>query len=290
MADADEVPHVGNGVGTALSGPQHTGGVVARRKPEYGVGDFGCAHYRRRCRLVAPCCGEVFWCRHCHNDAKNVEEPDPKRRHELERSKVQEVVCAVCDQRQPVAKRCAHCGVHFGAYFCDKCNFFDDDTTKEQFHCVDCGICRVGGRENFFHCKTCGCCYGVVLRDGHKCVQDSMASNCPVCLEFLFDSIKPISVLMCGHTIHEACLQQLRLNSDPDHHAGYTCPMCSKSIYDMTDIWRQLDENVAANPMAPQYSGKVVRISCKDCNRESEVPFHVWLKCQECGSYNTRQI
>lgn len=75
-----------------------------------------------------------------------------------------EVVCAVCDERQPVAERCAACGVQFGAYSCNKCNFFDDDTSKEQFHCTDCGICRVGGRENFFHCGTCGCCYGVVLR------------------------------------------------------------------------------------------------------------------------------
>ena len=34
----------------------------------------GCEHYRRRCKLVAPCCGEVFWCRHCHNDAKSDNE------------------------------------------------------------------------------------------------------------------------------------------------------------------------------------------------------------------------
>lgn len=65
---------------------------------------YGCAHYRRRCermlggmgaakratvagamprrlphlsrrvKLVAPCCGEVFWCRHCHNAAKSDNE------------------------------------------------------------------------------------------------------------------------------------------------------------------------------------------------------------------------
>jgi len=29
----------------------------------------------------------------------------------------------------------------------------DDTTSKKQFHCEDCGICRVGGRENFFHCR-----------------------------------------------------------------------------------------------------------------------------------------
>ena len=31
-------------------------------------------HYRRRCRMVAPCCGEVFWCRHCHNEVKTANE------------------------------------------------------------------------------------------------------------------------------------------------------------------------------------------------------------------------
>lgn len=37
-------------------------------------GEHGCTHYRRRCRLVAPCCGEVFWCRHCHNESKSQDE------------------------------------------------------------------------------------------------------------------------------------------------------------------------------------------------------------------------
>jgi hypothetical protein len=25
----------------------------------------------RRVKLVAPCCGEVVWCRHCHNAVKH---------------------------------------------------------------------------------------------------------------------------------------------------------------------------------------------------------------------------
>jgi hypothetical protein len=29
-----------------------------------------CVHYRRKCKIRAPCCGEVFDCRHCHNEAK----------------------------------------------------------------------------------------------------------------------------------------------------------------------------------------------------------------------------
>ena len=33
-----------------------------------------------------------------------------------------------------------------------------------------------------------------------------MQHNCAVCLEYLFDSCKPISVLQCGHTMHAECL------------------------------------------------------------------------------------
>lgn len=37
-------------------------------------GNCGCDHYRRRCKLVAPCCGDIFWCRHCHNEVKCQDE------------------------------------------------------------------------------------------------------------------------------------------------------------------------------------------------------------------------
>ncbi len=40
-----------------------------------GAGAYGCSHYRRRCKLVAPCCPEVFWCRHCHNQVMHDDEP-----------------------------------------------------------------------------------------------------------------------------------------------------------------------------------------------------------------------
>lgn len=31
-----------------------------------------CSHYRRRCKIRAPCCDEIFDCRHCHNESKVV--------------------------------------------------------------------------------------------------------------------------------------------------------------------------------------------------------------------------
>ena len=163
---------------------------------------YGCTHYRRRCKLVAPCCGEVFWCRHCHNEKMQASEwvrkpdpfrllsedltrhislcsnsqiqishgysgmQDPAKRHELSRKDVKEVVCAICDLKQPISDFCSGCQTSFGAWACLKCNFFDDDLSKKQFHCDLCGICRVGGRENFFHCEKCGCCYSQSLSVG----------------------------------------------------------------------------------------------------------------------------
>ena len=40
------------------------------------------------------------------------------------RSQVQEVECALCGLRQPVAETCSNCRVRFGRYSCLKCNFF----------------------------------------------------------------------------------------------------------------------------------------------------------------------
>jgi hypothetical protein len=135
----------------AGAGPSPAALAAAAAAPasrrDAGRGAHGCRHYRRRARLVAPCCGEVFWCRHCHNEARDAGEPDWEKKHELDRSTVAELVCALCETRQPVGVVCANaaCGAAFGAFACAACPFFDDDLSKETFHCEACGICRVGG-------------------------------------------------------------------------------------------------------------------------------------------------
>lgn len=52
----------------------HFSAVLSCLSPVWFVNLFGflcrCSHYRRRCRIRAPCCNEVFDCRHCHNEAK----------------------------------------------------------------------------------------------------------------------------------------------------------------------------------------------------------------------------
>ncbi|KAK7341909.1 hypothetical protein VNO80_24850 [Phaseolus coccineus] len=224
-----------------------------------------------------------FYCRHCHNEAKKSEEVDVVDRHDVPRHEIKKVVCSLCDTEQDVQQHCINCGVCMGKYFCDICKFFDDDTSKNQYHCDECGICRTGGKDNFFHCKRCGCCYSKVMEKGHRCVEGAMHHNCPVCFEYLFDTVREISVLPCAHTIHLDCVKEMEkhhsvINSSLfENGYRYSCPVCSKSICDMSSLWKKLD--------------KVVWILCNDCGVKSHVQFHIVAhKCLSCNSYNTRQI
>ena len=176
--------------------------------------------------------------------------------------------------------------------------------------------CAAGGRENFFHCDTCGACYATELRGNHVCVPDAMASQCPICCEYLFDSLEPPQVraatrrthacaantaatfpsastrttalvpqvLRCGHTIHRKCLESYA------EHGGFTCPLCSASVCDMQHAWLALDEEIRRAPMPAELEGKRVGILCNDCHEQAEAEFHCFgLRCGGCGSYNTRR-
>ncbi|KAL0347137.1 UNVERIFIED_CONTAM: E3 ubiquitin-protein ligase RZFP34 [Sesamum calycinum] len=102
---------------------------------EMGSQKYGCSHYRRRCKIIAPCCNEIFDCRHCHNDAKNSIEVDPLDRHDIPRHELKRVICSMCKTEQDVQQMCINCGVCLGKYYCSKCKFFDDDVSKNQYHC-----------------------------------------------------------------------------------------------------------------------------------------------------------
>ncbi|KAL7599288.1 hypothetical protein Lser_V15G22496 [Lactuca serriola] len=182
----------------------------------------GCEHYRRRCKIRASCCNLVFCCHHCHNKY-TCELNDPKERHKMVLKDVKKVVCIICKVEQQVDQICCNCGVKMGEYFCGICKLFDDDTSKQQFHCFDCGICRLDGRENYYHCQKCGGCYLIEMRGFHTCLENVAKNDCPVCKEYLFDSIRKVTLLYCGHTIHVDCYSGM-LKKNQTY-----CPICSKS-------------------------------------------------------------
>ncbi|XP_045159794.1 RING finger and CHY zinc finger domain-containing protein 1-like [Mercenaria mercenaria] len=241
-------------------------------KDSSATGRLGCQHYARKCQFVSPCCKKYYACRVCHDEAES---------HEIDRSAVSQIKCLVCAVVQKVQKSCESCDTLFGKYFCEKCRLYDDDD-KGQFHCDDCGLCRVGGRSKFFHCKKCDMCLSVKLRDNHKCVEENSRRNCAVCLEDLHTSRMDAHIPSCGHLIHRVCLEQCIKTGN------YSCPTCGHSLYDMQKAWEMLDNEIANTPMPEEYRNFYVYVLCKDCHKESKVLFHViGLKCQECGSYNT---
>jgi len=156
---------------------------------------------------------------------QNSDEIKPDDRHDIPRHEVKRIICSLCDTEQVVQQNCINCGVCLGKYFCVTCKFFDDDISKQQYHCDECGICRTNGSDNFFHCKICGCCYSVEIKEGHNCGERAMHHNCPICFEYLFDTLREINV-----TIHFECVKEM------EKHHRYSCPVCSKSNCDMSIV------------------------------------------------------
>lgn len=124
---------------------------------------FGCRHYRRNCRLRAPCCNIFYPCRYCHDEHED---------HRIDRQQKKEMLCLFCRTAQPTAQYCRNpsCRKQMGRYFCPICNLVDDAPDKNIYHCDKCGLCRVGRAAENFHCNTCNACLPLSLRGNHKCL------------------------------------------------------------------------------------------------------------------------
>ncbi|KAL3517483.1 hypothetical protein ACH5RR_020072 [Cinchona calisaya] len=111
-----------------------------------------------------------------------------------------------------------------------------------------------------------------------------MKNHCPICYEFLFDSVKGTTVMKCGHTMHMDCCSEMI------HQNQYKCPICSKSVFNMSRTWERLDQEIEATAMPEEYRYEVP-ILCNDCNNTSKALFHIiGHKCRHCNSYNTLMI
>ena len=151
----------------------------------------GCAHYEQKCRLFAPCCNKWYTCRLCHDAASD---------HEVDRYTYATMCCMLCQKVQPVGQTCMNCQASMARYYCSVCHLFEDSTSpvRSIYHCDACGICRVGKgiEKDFFHCPRCDICMALNLRDRHKCVENSLRANCPVCLQYMFTSTKVVIFLV----------------------------------------------------------------------------------------------
>ncbi len=244
------------------------------------AGVLGCRHYRRAATLVAPCCGALAACRLCHDEADAS--------HRLDRRRVAEMACMHCGTRQPVAQDCANpaCGARLARHYCAICHLFDDDPSHEIYHCPFCNVCRRGAGlgVDAVHCMGCNACMAPELHARHRCTERALGGDCPVCAAPLFDSAAPVREARCGHFMHSACFAAYT-------RVAYACPLCSRSLGDMSVYWKMVDALLAAEQEAlpPEYAARRQDVSCHDCGGETDAPFHfVYHKCGGCGGYNTR--
>lgn len=242
-----------------------------------------CEHYQNLCDIYAQCCDKYYNCRRCHNEENS---------HELIASQINKFKCKKCNTTQDCCQRCINddCNTIFGEYYCSHCRILEkDDVAKMKgiFHCDECGICRLGGRENSVHCKKCACCLLIDYAEEHKCTSDVIKKQCCICLEDMFNNLKKAVILKCGHAIHEECLiEHIKVS--------YRCPLCYKSIpneENLKNYYEILDMEIATTPMPEEYADKKVSIQCFECGKKSETKFHIFgHKCNECGSYNTVKL
>jgi len=236
---------------------------------------LGCSHYRRNCRIIAPCCQRIFTCRRCHDE--QIED------HKINRYDIQTMVCMFCNTQQPVKQTCENCKKSMASYFCGKCKFFDDDETKGIWHCEKCGLCRAGGQHNFEHCDLCHMCMSL---GEHEHTERAFESNCPVCNELLSTStLEAFRPKPCLHPIHIDCFNELC------KRGRYSCSICSKTYSDfpMEPVWQEYREMKKLNPMPSDYANWKVEVLCNDCQKRTESDYH-WIgtECTHCKGWNTR--
>ena len=238
----------------------------------------GCKHYARNNILISPCCGNEYVCRLCHDE----QEID----HKMDRYNVREMRCMLCGTRQDVKNSCEVCNATMASYYCNICHLFDDDTSKDIYHCPFCNFCRRGkglGKDSF-HCMSCNACMSLELFNKHTCTEAALSGTCPVCSDPLFESKSAIKELPCGHFMHSLCFGAYVRYS-------YTCPICTKSLGDMEVYWKMIDAMLLSEKLPIEYARRKQTVRCHDCGTVTEAPFHfVYHKCTGCHGYNTRLI
>ncbi|KVI00181.1 Rubredoxin-type fold [Cynara cardunculus var. scolymus] len=235
---------------------------------EVDGGNFGCTHYRRRCKIKAPCCDEVFDCRHCHNEIKNSLEIDPIHRHDVPRHDVKKVVF-----------------VSYVLYV----------TLNKMFNKIVSAVGYVWGITSVKHANSTTMMFRristIVINVAY--VEQVARRISFIATNVVNNKMKNLYIDVATRKrskIH-TCVWKGQCTMIVLFVLRYSCPICSKSICDLSDMWRKLDNEVEATPMPETYKNKMVWILCNDCEKISRVKFHiVGQKCTQCKSYNTRQI
>ena len=174
--------------------------------------------------IKLSCCEESYTCYRCHQE---------NCKNQLSKE-ILNIKCIKCNHEQEniniIPEKCENCDVQFGINNCTICNFRTDYTIT---HCNDCGECKFGKQENIVHCNTCNQCF----RGVHNCAP-YYCQDCSICNSPLAENGMPIMKLKCSHYMHSPCYREFKKNK----HAK--CPICKKSIGDMTNEWQRIKNNI----------------------------------------------
>jgi hypothetical protein len=166
-----------------------------------------CGHYQRNCSIVSPCCGLVFGCRICHDDAPELPPPFLLQRASLGNGDAMEE-----DSKMPANgmstgapyHRSASLPVNFedeethhnidrfliAEIICRECYTKQSSKTNECINChvefgsYHCNICNLwmSDTEEPYHCHECGFCRVGGRENFRHC------TDCGMCIDaLLFD-------------------------------------------------------------------------------------------------------
>ena len=184
-----------------------------------------CSHYKNGCSLFTACCKCWYKCKICHNE---------KNSHRIEPKNIKKIQCMYCSKQQKPSKCCSDkkCDKIFGKYFCDKCIVYENNILNDSmFHCAKCNMCFYGSSDIFIHCQKCNYCYNRNIE--HICMENKIDNKCGICLENMKGLKKKITILCCGHAIHEECINEYIHNiiHISENYKVY-CPLCRIVILD----------------------------------------------------------
>lgn len=189
-----------------------------------------CHHYEKNCsHFEFECCSVIDPCRRCHLE-----------RNTCQHCKVKTIVCLSCKMKQTPSSHCVQCNEPFSTTYCNLCQLW---TTRQIYHCEECGICRIGTREETFHCHNCKMCFSNENKE-HECLNTSFEEGtCVVCNESVFNNQSSSFFLKCSHFIHSPCFEKYV------EFGNYNCPLCKKSISDMTEHWNRIRQQIQVTPV-----------------------------------------
>ena len=117
-----------------------------------------------------------------------------------------------------------------------------------------------------------------------QCNGNMTTKDCPVCLENLNLSTEACQIPKCEHFLHAKCFNDLI------EHGNFYCPLCYKSLVDLSSMWAVMKCQVEKFPLQGKMAGIFVDILCRDCDMPGKSKFHViGLECGHCLGFNTVQ-